>query len=252
MGGNITVDSDTDQGAVFTLHIPQVEIASQLPFEGEAFVGQTEAITFHPCRILIADDIDYNREIFCNYLADQRMTIYQAENGKDAIDLAREKRPHIILLDMKMPVMDGFTAARELKADEELQHIPIVAVTASALKHDEELISRICDGYLRKPVSKIDLFLELMRHIPHDPLPAAEKTDTIDAHRGAEAPISKDALLRLPPQLYDELKMHIEKGYFKGIHNTIEAIKRHDAALAGALSPLADNYDYERLMALLT
>ena len=252
MGGSIRVDSDTDQGAVFTLHIPQVEIASLLPCREKAYAGQTEAVTFHPCRILIADDIDYNREIFCNYVADQRMTIYQAENGREALDLAREKRPHIILLDMKMPVMDGYTAARKLKEDEELKHIPIVAITASALKHDEELISKICDGYLRKPVSKADLFMELMCHIPHDPLPEPVNIDALNRDEGGNAPLSKEALQSLPPELYEELKTHIEKGYFKGIHHTIETIRRHDAALAGALSPLADNYDYERLVAIVT
>ena len=73
-----------------------------------------------------------------------------------------------ILLDMKMPVMNGYEASRHLRADSEFKQIPVVAITASALKEDEDIISKLCDGYLRKPISRTGLLRELMKHLKYE------------------------------------------------------------------------------------
>jgi len=73
----------------------------------------------------------------------------------------------LILLDMKMPVMDGYKAAEILNNDGVLKDVPVIAVTASALKQDEEKISKFCDGYLRKPISQADLITEVVKFLPH-------------------------------------------------------------------------------------
>ncbi|MCP4673452.1 MAG: response regulator, partial [Desulfobacula sp.] len=83
--------------------------------------------------------------------------------------------PDLILLDMKMPKMDGYEASKKIKSQETSKNIPIIAVTASALKQDEEIIRQSCDSYLRKPVSQTTLIKNLMKFLAHSekkkPLP---------------------------------------------------------------------------------
>ena len=95
---------------------------------------------------------------------------------------ATQWMPDLILLDMKMLVMDGYTASVRLRENEKIQHIPIIAITASAMKEDEEKIRDICNSYLRKPVSRTDLVLEIMKFIPHE----------IDKDRAGITPIVPD------------------------------------------------------------
>ena len=110
------------------------------------------------------------------YLEDWDFEIMFAENGRETIDNAKEFKPDLILLDMKMPEMDGYEASEIMNNDSELQDIPVVAITASALKQDEDIISKLCDGYLRKPISKSVLVYELMRFLPHKVKDKIEET----------------------------------------------------------------------------
>jgi CheY-like chemotaxis protein len=103
--------------------------------------------------ILIVEDNEDNRAIYTQYLAHAGFRVVEAANGQEGIDLTRQERPDIILMDISMPVMDGLTATRRLKADPELRSIPIIALTAHAMAADEEMVREAgCDGYIAKPV----------------------------------------------------------------------------------------------------
>ncbi len=128
---------------------------------------EQEKIAFEPATILIVDDIDYNREILTVFLEGYPFSFFYAENGREAISQTQKHHPNLIMLDMKMPEMDGYEALKKLKADPALNSIPIIAVTASALKQDEERILKSCDSYLRKPVSAVDLIHEIQRFLPY-------------------------------------------------------------------------------------
>ena len=106
-----------------------------------------------PRKVLIVEDNDDNRAIYSQYLAHAGYRVLEAANGQEGIDIARRERPEIILMDISMPVMDGLTATRLLKADPELSSIPIIALTAHAMASDEEMVREAgCDGYIAKPV----------------------------------------------------------------------------------------------------
>lgn len=168
MDGEISVESEAAKGATFSVVLHGVEVAATEALQSKKETRiDLENITFAPATILIVDDIDYNREILTTYLEPFHLDFIYAENGREAIDRAEENRPDLILLDMKMPVMDGYKASERLHGIPQLKGVPIIAVTASALKQDEEVISSLCDGYLRKKVSKVDLVVELMRFLPH-------------------------------------------------------------------------------------
>jgi CheY-like chemotaxis protein len=113
------------------------------------------------------DDIDYNRLLIRSYLEGADLDIYEAKNGREAIEAAKAVKPDVILMDMKMPEMNGYEACAYLKQDREVNRIPIIAVTASAWQKDEQLASRYCVDYLRKPLNRGDLVEALMRCLPH-------------------------------------------------------------------------------------
>jgi two-component system cell cycle response regulator DivK len=112
--------------------------------------------------ILVVDDTEFNRDLVVQLLEDD-YDIIIAENGADALDKTRRQRPDLILMDLGMPVMDGWEATRRLKADDDLRHIPVIAVTSHAMVGDEiEARKAGCDDYLPKPIDE-DLLLKKIK-----------------------------------------------------------------------------------------
>ncbi len=105
-------------------------------------------------RVLIVDDDEKNLKLLRIVLRNAGYETIEAENGEQGVKLARESRPSPIFMDMRMPVMDGITATKILKADESTKTIPIIVITASAMKGDREKIAKEagCDGYVAKPI----------------------------------------------------------------------------------------------------
>jgi two-component system cell cycle response regulator DivK len=105
-------------------------------------------------KVLIVEDNELNMKLFNDVLEWHGYTTVQTKDGVDALQIARLHRPDLILMDIQLPEVSGLEITKWLKADEELRGIPIVAVTAFAMKGDEEKIRQAgCDGYLTKPIS---------------------------------------------------------------------------------------------------
>lgn len=168
MGGEIVVESQLGSGTSFSVLIHGVEIAALDSLDAQrSETLNFEALRFKKALILITDDIDYNREMLTLYLRSFGFEFIYAENGRQAVEQANTHHPDLILMDMKMPEMNGFEASEMIKNNNTLKDVSIIAVTASALLQDEEEISRLCDGYLRKPVSRSDLTREIMKYLPY-------------------------------------------------------------------------------------
>jgi two-component system cell cycle response regulator DivK len=106
-------------------------------------------------------------KLFNDILEAHGCTILQSKDGLDALQIARQHRPDLILMDIQLPVVSGLEITKRLKADEELRGIPIVAVTAFAMKGDEEKIRQAgCDGYMTKPISITGLMRVVEHHLP--------------------------------------------------------------------------------------
>ena len=104
-------------------------------------------------RILVAEDSPVNMALLLDILELNGHEVLEAHNGKEAIEVAKAQKPDIILLDMMMPVMDGFEAAQRLKADAATSKIPIIALTALAMEGDERRVREAgCDAYVTKPI----------------------------------------------------------------------------------------------------
>jgi two-component system cell cycle response regulator DivK len=112
--------------------------------------------------ILIVDDTDWNRDLLAQLL-EEEYAVIQAADGEQGIRMTRDEKPDLVLMDLGMPVMDGWEATRRIKADAALRQIPIIAVTSHAMVGDEiDARKAGCDDYLPKPIDE-DLLLEKIR-----------------------------------------------------------------------------------------
>jgi CheY-like chemotaxis protein len=104
-------------------------------------------------RILLVEDNDSSREMLTRRLQKHGYDVSTATNGQEALDMIRREAPDVILLDMSLPVMDGWAAVRALRADAAIRHVPVIALTAHAAREDrEQAIEAGCDDYETKPV----------------------------------------------------------------------------------------------------
>lgn len=116
-----------------------------------------------PRTVLIVEDNELNMKLFNDLLDAHGYQTLQTRSGIEALKIARERRPDLILMDIQLPEVSGLEVTRWLKDDEELRDIPVVAVTAFAMKGDEQRIRQGgCEAYISKPIS-IGTFLETVR-----------------------------------------------------------------------------------------
>ena len=168
MNGEITVKSAPGVGSTFEITLRGVEISSGAPPDIGELPFDIENISFESARVLVVDDVEFNRKLLRELLTEVDAEPLTAENGKQAILMAGEFQPHIILMDIRMPVMDGFEAAKRLKANPETRDIPIIGLSAlpeyaeSAGMKDSGI-----DGYLCKPVNMSDLYCQLAKYLKH-------------------------------------------------------------------------------------
>ena len=113
--------------------------------------------------VLIVEDNELNMKLFNDLLVAHGYRVIQTRNGFDALELARKQRPDLVLMDIQLPEVSGLEVTKWLKDDETLRHIPVIAVTAFAMKGDEDRIrSGGCEAYISKPIS-VMTFLETVR-----------------------------------------------------------------------------------------
>ncbi len=163
MGGEISLWSEPGRGSLFRFTFDEVSVVSAGAALAEETVPVFDLDQFEPATVLVVDDVELNRDLFRAFFENTRHRFYEASNGREGLEVARRERPDVILMDVRMPVMDGVQATRALKADAGLRHIPVVIVTASAMRSEEEELKPISDGFLRKPVSREDLSGQLKR-----------------------------------------------------------------------------------------
>lgn len=119
--------------------------------------------------ILIVEDDEKNLKLFRDIPRFHEYSILEAVNGSQAIDLAKEHKPDLILMDMQLPVMDGFEATRRIKSDESLKKIPVLALTALAMPGDmKRMMAAGCDGYISKPINLTEFLLTIEKYIKAD------------------------------------------------------------------------------------
>jgi CheY-like chemotaxis protein len=149
------VESEVGKGSKFVFVIPVKQTKDDLRFLHGGYMGK---------KVLIVDDDEKNLKLLRMLIQDAGYETIEAENGKEAVTLAKEHIPDLILMDNRMPVMDGITAAKILKAGPSTANIPIIATTASAMKGDREriLLEARFDDYVAKPID-VKSFINMVR-----------------------------------------------------------------------------------------
>jgi two-component system, cell cycle response regulator DivK len=118
------------------------------------------------CILVVEDHLD-NRKIIRDMLSGSDYEILEAENGKEALAVIAKQRPDLILMDIQLPIMDGYTATRLIKGDPALKSIPIIAVTSYALDGEEKKARAAgCDDYVPKPYSPRHLLAKIRQYMP--------------------------------------------------------------------------------------
>jgi len=167
MNGEISVNSEVGKGSKFTLQLNDIAVASITDRSNEFEEGKL--VVFEPARILIVDDIEPNRTLVIEQLGHTKLSFLEAENGQQALDMVQQYKPDLIIMDIRMPVMDGIEATRRLKNNPDTKNIPVIALTASVSKTDTNaLIHSDFDKLLHKPVRKMEVINALQKFLNYE------------------------------------------------------------------------------------
>lgn len=116
--------------------------------------------------VLVVEDNELNMKLFHDLLEAHGIDTVETSNGNDVLDLAREHNPDLILMDIQLPEVSGLDVTKWLKSDDELKHIPVIAVTAFAMKGDEQKIREGgCEDYISKPISVTHFIEVIQKHL---------------------------------------------------------------------------------------
>jgi signal transduction histidine kinase/DNA-binding NarL/FixJ family response regulator len=251
MGGDITVTSSPGTGSIFRLVIPLERAGATVKRSDSRRVMGVRAGPEAP-RILVVEDHPENRDWLMKLLSSIGFSIRGADNGEAAIRDCVEWNPHLILMDVQMPVMDGLEATRRIKADPRGKATVIIALTASATDDDRLAVSQSgADDFLAKPCHEDELLEKMRTHL--NIAYYYEETSEAESQPPAWAAAPSAAKLgRLPRKLVDELLSATLSGNKRLLDKLILKVpETGDAESARALQELADRYEYDALTRML-
>ena len=254
MGGSISVASTIGKGTTFRFEIPVREGREEHapPKEAKRRVlrlrpGQSEI------RVLIADDRETNRQLLSQLLETVGFPTREVVNGAEAVRMVHEWKPQVVLMDMTMPVMDGYEATRKIKASPDIKNTAIIAVTASAFEEDKQRIFAAgADGYLSKPFKEAELFENIGRltgtEYLYEETGGGEKTpETTD-----DTALMRKTVAALPPDLVDQLRDAVEGADIDRLKELVAQLATDHPTLAQRIQEMASRYEYDALIELFS
>ncbi|AFZ19629.1 hybrid sensor histidine kinase/response regulator [Allocoleopsis franciscana] len=259
MGGKITVRSSVGKGTLFKFDIlvSPVDAASITTKQ-----PTRQVIALEPnqprYRILIADDKWSNRQLLIKLLNPLGFELREASNGKEAVEIWDEWEPHLIWMDMQMPVMDGYEATKQIKATIKGQATAVIALTATSLEEERAVVlSAGCDDFIRKPFREADIFDTMNKHIGvryiYEDVRDVQSLTTINTNTSVDIQeiLTPTALAALPFDLLTNLEEATIRSKMNQIDSLINEIRTLDAPLADALAILAEGFEYPKIASLI-
>ncbi len=163
MNGEIKVHSRVGEGTTFSVILKDVLIASgQMTKKKET---ENHIVLHETLQLLIAEDILVNRELLKILLRGENIDVREAETGKEVLEILKKFHPEIILMDIQMPEMDGFEAAKIIRQNPAYDDIKLVALTAHAIQEEIQKYKTVFDDYLIKPVEKKDIMSIFRKYV---------------------------------------------------------------------------------------
>lgn len=250
MGGSITVQSRVGEGTLFRVIIP-VQRAEHGPQPTPPKTQIPTGLAPHspPWRLLIVDDQPSNRLLLHRFLTDLGFSVREASNGQEAIDLWKTWQPHLIWMDMRMPVMDGYEATRYIKAHLQGQATAIIALTASIFDSDRQLVLTAgCDDFVRKPFQQAMIVEKLVEHLGVEFIYA--ELDPKLSHSESPVSLPANSLDFLPSDWRAQAYLFATQANQPALRQLIAELPLEQAQVRQSLAAWIDNFQFDKIMTL--
>jgi len=261
MGGDITVRSEPGRGTTFTFDI-QAGIADAP--EITAMQSGRRAVALEPgqprYRILIADDKSDNRKLLVKLLNPFGFELRETVNGREAVEIWSQWQPSMILMDIRMPVMNGYEAAKIIRNEElkiknekpEIRHTVIIAVSANAYEEERDIaISEGCDDFLRKPFRETAIFDMMTSHSDIRFVYEKERSESETQRAERKKALTPEALAVLPDDVIAKFRRAALIADLEEAMRLCERIRSENEPLADALAELVKTFRFDTLQKLL-
>jgi CheY-like chemotaxis protein len=198
--------------------------------------------------VLIADDMEDNRQLLAQLLTPIGFEIRLATNGAEAIQEFEQWRPHLILMDFRMPVIDGHEAIQRIRAMADGKEIKIIAVTASALDENRQQLLEVgADDFISKPFREVDLFQKIHAHVGVQYVYADDPTD---AAQEDAIELTFESFAGWPHDLIDPMREAVITADLDQLLARIQKVEVRDPRIAHGLRRLAEAFEYQKLLDL--
>jgi CheY-like chemotaxis protein len=262
MGGELSVNSIVGQGTIFHVQIPvalaTADAVAALDLQPQRRVTGIEpdqtAPDGGPFRLLVVEDNTSSRELLIKLLTPFGFEMRSAVNGEEGVEMWQTWQPHLVWMDMRMPVMDGYEATRQIKTRAEATDRPaiVVALTASAFEEDREaILAAGCDDFVSKPFREHDIFDTLYVHLGVRFI-YETVTPAFDEAAIVSLPELRAAIETLPAAWAADLYQAIATLDINQILELIETVRQQAPDLADTLAQWAHDFDYEKMMTLIS
>ena len=247
MGGQITVATGLGHGSLFAFDIPYAPADFVEPTPPIVSARMVRLAPGQPAvRVLVAEDKDENRLLLVSMLHAAGFEVAEAKNGEEAVRSFETSPPDLVLMDLRMPVLDGHEAIRRIKASEKGKKTPLFAVTASAFEEDrQKVLASGADEFIRKPICA-DLLFRMIRKWLH-----VEYLHT-EAPRGEPEVLRKEdaktLVAGLPQALTGKLEKALTSLELRTFKALLEEVSGYDGRLADGLRRLANGYEINTLL----
>lgn len=255
MGGEISARSVPGEGSTFVVTLPvrrAIELAS---LSGSLVPRAIEIVPGQPIRrLLIVDDRSDNRLLLTRFLDKPGLELREAENGLEAVEIWREWRPHLIWMDIRLPLLDGYAATERIRALEPDGTTIVIALTAQASEEDRERsLAAGCNDYISKPFQEEILFRKMQEYLGLEyRLGGTDRERAIADLPEKISPGEFGKILRdLPIEWLEKLENAATCGNDTSILQLVDRISPDYPALAAHLTDLATQFQFERILALL-
>ncbi|MBP0029733.1 response regulator [Roseofilum sp. Guam] len=252
MGGDLTVTSQVDCGSTFAFSI-QVKLIDSSEIEFSVPTRKVKGLApGQPTkRILAVDDRQESRMLLLQMLGNLGFEVEVASNGQEAISIWKRWYPHLILMDIQMPVMDGYEATRQIKSTSKGRSTLIFALTASAFEEERNLVlSAGCDEFLRKPFRENILLEKIAQHLGIEYLYQENENSPSEADQPLARPL-EDYLAEMTPEWIEELYQTAIKGFDDEMVLLIDQIPQSLSPLSQQLSEWAHNFRFDCVVSLI-
>lgn len=251
MGGEIQIQSQVGKGSIFQFTIQtylgdSANISAEIPVQVIALEPNQQY------RILIVDDIYSNRQVLRQLLNPVGFEIQEAKNGAEAITICQNWMPHLVLMDIRMPTLNGYDATRTIRKFTQEKEIIIIAISASTFedKKDKALAAG-CNDFIAKPFKASEIFNMIKKHLNVRYIYEEKTSPETDANKTVTRNLLMNSIKELSDPWKTKMRQAINYVDLNQMTNLIDAIRKDHQALADEIQKQVDHFEYEKILSIL-